>query len=107
MSADKTQEFIDRFYTANGPCCAGCDWWHSLNSSAGECHKSAPVPGAQRHAMLGMVNASLAVEAGHVITLRSHHCGDFKDEFDWNSLPPHYLRRIGRGTVQTPEARDK
>jgi hypothetical protein len=98
MRAD-AQELADTFYVANGPCCAGCDWWHRLNSLAGECHRSAPVPGEQRVAMLGMQSVSLAPEAGHVMTKRDHHCGEFKDGFDWASLPAAYLRRIGRVTA--------
>lgn len=44
--------------------------------------------------MLGMEGCSIALPAGHVLTLRDHVCGDFKDDFDWSSLPPHYLRQI-------------
>ncbi len=97
MSAVATseQEACDRFYIKNGPCCAGCDWWDRINSGAGECRRSSPVSGAERMSMLGMRSASLAVGPGHPITHRSHHCGDFKDEFDWRALPAHYLRKIG------------
>lgn len=94
----KPSEIIDRFYIEHGPCCAGCDWWAYTNSVAGECRRSAPVPGEQRIAMLGM-RSVLAPEAGHVMTLRDHHCGDFKDDFDWSALPPHYLRRIGHAAA--------
>lgn len=90
------QEIIDRFYAKNGPCCAGCDWWRHFNSLVGECTRSAPVSGAQRASMLDMHSTSLAPGAGHAFTRREHHCGDFKDEFDWDSLPEHYLRSIGR-----------
>lgn len=93
------QEIIDSFYAPHGPCCAGCDWWHHVNSLVGECHRSAPVPGEQRIAMLGMHSISIAVPAGHVMTPREHHCGEFTDAFDWSSLPANYLRRIGR-TIQ-------
>lgn len=89
------QEHIDRYYLEHGQCCAGCDWWRALNSAAGECSKSAPIPGRNRYAMLGMHGASLPMEAGHALTKRDHRCGDFKDEFDWRSLPPAYLSRIG------------
>ena len=61
---DKPQELLDRLYTQNGPCCAGCDWWHYYNSLAGECRKSAPVSGVQRVAMLGAYGSSLSTEAG-------------------------------------------
>ena len=99
MNAAKSariQEACDRFYAANGPCCAGCDWWSSASSVAGECTRSAPVAGEQRYAMLGITGTSLPMAAGHVMTPREHRCGEFKDEFDWSSLSPLYLRRIGR-----------
>ena len=90
------QEAVDRFYAANGPCCAGCDWWSWTNSLVGECTRSAPVSGEQRYAMLGLKFTSQPMTAGHVMTRREHRCGDFKDEFDWASLSPLYLKRIGR-----------
>lgn len=95
---EEKQEAIDAFYHAHGRCCAGCDWWRWLNSLAGECTRSAPVSGEQRFAMLGIHGASLRVGAGHVLTRRDHLCGEFRDNFNWSSLPPHYLRRIGRGS---------
>jgi len=94
--ADRIQEACDRFYTANGPCCAGCDWWNGVSSVAGDCTRSAPVPGVQRIAMLGITGTSSPMAAGHVMTPREHKCGDFKDEFDWSTLPVLYLKRIGR-----------
>lgn len=91
---EAAQERADRFYMTHGPCCAGCDWWYGLNSVVGECRRHAPVPAEQRVAMIGIQGHSLKAMAGHVMTPREHHCGDFKDEFDWSTLPPHYLRRI-------------
>jgi hypothetical protein len=96
---DPEQEMADRFYAKHGPCCAGCDWWHRINTLVGECHKSAPVGGIERSSMLEIHVTSLPLEAGHVMTRREHHCGDFKDEFDWNSLPAAYLRKIGYNKV--------
>lgn len=71
------QEYVDRFYWQNGPCCAGCDWWRHINSVAGECERRAP---------------SLD---GFPMTTRDQHCGDFQDEFDWSSLPIAYRRKVG------------
>ena len=89
------QEIIDAFFWKNSPCCAGCDWWRSINSSVGECTRSAPVASGDRIAMLGMQRSSLDPGAGHILTPREHRCGEFQDTFDWASLPIPYLKRIG------------
>lgn len=89
------QEIIDRFYWSNGACCAGCDWWRHHNSTYGDCMRTAPVAGADRWAMIGGDNFSLPLGAGHIVTPRSHRCGEFADTFDWSSLPLAYLVRIG------------
>jgi hypothetical protein len=90
------QEILDRFYFRNGRCCAGCDWWKSLSSQAGECTRSAPAAGKKdRWAMLGITGCSLKAPAGHVLTPRDHVCGEFKDEFDWTTLPLPYRKRVG------------
>jgi len=70
---------IDAFYQAQGPCCAGCDHWRWHNGVAGECVKAAPVAGADRSAMLGIMDCSLFIGAGHPFTPRDHVCGDFRD----------------------------
>ena len=92
------QENLDRFYFQHGPCCAGCDWWRSINSLVGDCTKSAPVDGATRWEMMGIEGCSRKLRGGHVVTDRAHHCGDFKDEFDWAALPIPYRKRIGAPT---------
>ena len=89
------QEILDRFYFSRGPCCAGCDWWRSLSSLVGECTKSAPVPDNERWAMVSIERCSFPPGSGHIITSREHVCGQFKDEFDWTSLPLPYRVRIG------------
>lgn len=89
------QEFIDRFYFRHGPCCAGCDWWRHINSLVGECLKSAPTAGQDRGLMLGTDKWSMRLPAGHMLTPRQHHCGDFKDGFDWSLLPLAYRKRVG------------
>lgn len=89
------QESIDTFYFSRGPCCAGCDWWRSITTMVGDCTKSAPVDGHTRWAMLGIDHCSMTPRPGHIITDHAHVCGDFKDEFDWSSLPLPYRIRIG------------
>lgn len=93
----KVSEAIDTFYIAKGPCCAGCDWWAPFNSVVGECRSSAPVAAEQRAGPLGVTASSAPLYAGHILTFREHHCGDFADTFDWASLPAAYRRRIGMG----------
>ena len=94
----KTQELIDSFYMKHGKCCAGCDWWEYANSVAGQCIRHAPVSGAERLSMTGISHISAPVGAGHPATVRDHYCGDFKDDFDWATLPASYLARIGKAT---------
>jgi hypothetical protein len=89
------QAAVDRFYWANGPCCAGCDWWNHHNAVVGECTKTAPMAGRERVEMLGFRSCSIRLGAGHAFTRREHYCGDFKDAFDWSALPLFYRKRIG------------
>lgn len=100
--ATERQEALDAFYWDRGPCCAGCDWWRSLSSGNGECTRSAPMSGETRAAMLGIRGASIDFGAGHAVTPRGHHCGDFKDEFDWSTLPLGYLKRVGAPVRSKP-----
>lgn len=80
MREQRVQLCIDAFYKKHGPCCAGCDWWRWHNAVVGDCTRSAPVAGAERIALLGFTWTSMAPKAGHVMTLREHVCGEFKDE---------------------------
>jgi hypothetical protein len=45
--------------------------------------------------MLGIEGCSMPFRAGHVITPREHVCGEFRDEFDWSTLPLPYRKRVG------------
>jgi len=89
------QEILDRLYHQSGPCCAGCDWWQHMNSMVGNCTRSAPVAGEERADMLAITFTTLRLPAGHVVTKRDHVCGEFKDTFNWESLPLAYQKRIG------------
>ena len=93
--SDTRQRLLDRFYHANGPCCAGCDWWQHHNGLVGDCTRSAPVSGRERSDMLAVVFTSAPPPAGHVVTYREHVCGEFQDNFDWASLPLAYRKEVG------------
>jgi hypothetical protein len=51
--------------------------------------------------MLGITGCSLKPLSGHIMTPREHVCGDFKDGFDWLSLPLPYRKRIGAPVTHT------
>lgn len=95
MDGLSLQEWIDRFYLENGPCCAGCDWWRPANSLVGECLQSKIISGTERAAAIGIYSCSQTIPAGHAVTRRDYHCGLFKDEFDWSQLPLTYRLRVG------------
>lgn len=63
---------------------------------------TAPVASEQRAHMIGIERHSLHLGAGHVFTQRAHHCGDFKDDFDWSRLPLAYRVRIGAPMHKEP-----
>lgn len=89
------QKSMDSFYWSNGPCCAGCDWWRHTGALIGECTRSAPVSAAERLTLIGIESMTGPQSAGHILTKREHACGEFRDGFDWSSLPPQYLRTVG------------
>ena len=95
--ADNYQEqtFIDKFYMKNGPCCAGCDYWRHDGSIVGECTNSKIIPAKERASLLNFKNVSYNMGAGHALTRRDYVCGQFKDNFNWESLPLLYLKQIG------------
>jgi hypothetical protein len=98
----EVQEAVDAFYFETGPCCAGCDRWQHFNTLFGECTESAPMSGTERAAMLGIRSASVVFPAGHALTRRDHHCGQFRDGFDWSSLPLAYVKRVGAPVATRP-----
>jgi hypothetical protein len=99
VADDDLQATFDTLYMKVGPCCAGCDWWHHVSARAGECYRSAPVEGRERFAVIGIERCSMPLSAGHIFTPPEHRCGEFKDEFDWSSLPLPYRKRIGDRTL--------
>lgn len=90
------QENVDTFYFRHGKCCAGCDWWRSVSPLIGECSKAKIVGGIERWDVVGLDRCSLRLPSGHPMTKRDYVCGQFKDDFDWASLPLSYRIRIGQ-----------
>lgn len=89
------QERCDAFYWKHGKCCAGCDHWNSEAGDIGECMDASPMSGEQIIKSLGIRFCSYIPAPGQPYTRRDHVCGQFKDEFDWSTLDPEYLKRIG------------
>lgn len=89
------QERCDRFYWKHGRCCAGCDHWSSEAGDIGECMSAPPVSGADVIQSLGIDWSSYTPPPGQPFTRREHVCGAFRDDFDWSTLEPDYLKRIG------------
>ena len=86
MASDQViQNLVDSFYRDNGKCCAGCDHWQWHNATIGDCTKSAPVSSKDR---ISMIDIDIEVRAGHIVTDRSHVCGEFADSFDWEIKKP-------------------
>lgn len=95
--AEYTQDQIkaDKFYMENGNCCSGCDHWRGMGGTIGECTNSKIMPWKDIMGFLGWENCTMNGKAGHAITRRDYVCGQFKDDFNWESLPLLYLKRIG------------
>ena len=89
------QERCDRDYWKYGQRCAGCDHWNSRMGRSGECTAAGLVSGAEVLASVGIRSCSWMPEPGFPITSDDFHCGKFRDDFDWSTLDPEYLERIG------------
>lgn len=61
--------------------------------------------GRERAALLGISGETFNIGAGHPFTNKEHHCGDFKDDFDWSSLPLAYRKCIGAPITPPPPPR--
>lgn len=89
------QERCDSFYWKHGRCCAGCDHWASEQGYIGVCTDAPIMPGADVLRSCGIDWSSYVPPPGQPFTRHDHVCGAFKDDFDWSSLDPEYLKRIG------------
>ena len=88
------QARCDKFYWQNGRCCAGCDHWSSDAGDIGICTSAPPVSGMEVMRSLGISWSTYTPPPGRPFTRRDHVCGAFKDDFDWSSLDPEYLKSI-------------
>ncbi len=89
------QEMLDTLYWRKGRCCAGCDHWQSEGGMTGQCMAAPIVSGLDVMKSMGIDWSSYKFEPGHPYRHAEHVCGAFKDDFDWSTLPPEYLARIG------------
>ncbi len=84
MSKDEYyQSNADKFYQANGNCCAGCDHWRIINTKIGECTKSKLMSKTDAYAGIGITSHSYAIGSSHAITKIDYVCGLFEDTFEW------------------------
>ena len=93
--AARYQEHCDRTYWTRGQCCAGCDHWQSDMGDTGRCAGAGIVSGADVVRSLGWLQSSYIPDPGFPFTRADHHCGQFRDDFDWSTLDRAYLERIG------------
>ena len=89
------QKQCDRDYWRYGPRCSGCDHWQSDMGNIGFCTAAGIVSGEQVLRSAGIMFCSYTPPPGFPITRADFHCGLFRDDFDWSSLGPEYLERIG------------
>jgi len=89
------QEVCDTDYWKFGQCCAGCDHWMSDGGRTGRCKAAGIVSGEDVMRSMGITWSTYPYSPGFPYTEIDHHCGLFKDEFDWSDLDRDYLQRIG------------
>lgn len=89
------QETCDRLYWTRGQCCAGCDHWQSHGGLVGLCSAAGIVSGKDVLRSMGISFSSYMPAPGFPQTKAEHHCGKFRDDFDWSTLEHDYLGRIG------------
>lgn len=89
------QEQMDADYWRLGQRCSGCDHWESEGGGVGLCSVAPPVSGQQILKSLGIKWSTYTPAPGRPYTRAEYWCGKFQDEFDWSSLDPDYLHKIG------------
>ena len=99
------QKQCDTDYWRYGQCCAGCDHWESDCGKTGRCSAAGIVSGQQVLKSMGVSFSTYIPAPGFPCTGALHHCGLFKDDFDWSTLPHDYLLSIG--AIRNGKLRDK
>lgn len=100
------QAECDRMYWARGQCCAGCDHWQSDMARTGRCQAGGIVSGHDvMMSITGGGFSSYTPPPGYPYRPDDHWCSLFKDDFDWSTLDPEYLRSVG--AMRNGELRDK
>lgn len=100
------QAECDRMYWARGQCCAGCDHWYSDGGRTGQCQAGGILSGHDvMMSITGGGFSSYTPPPGYPYRAADHWCSLFKDDFDWSTLEPGYLRSVG--AMKHGEVRDK
>lgn len=89
------QARCDSRYWTYGQRCSGCDYWASSEGDFGACQHAGIVSGQDVMMSLGLSFCSAPIQPGYPLTNDGHWCANFKDDFDWSSLPKEYLAEIG------------
>ena len=89
------QETCDRLYWSRGQCCAGCDHWASDGGMTGTCAAAGIVSGEDVLRSYGITWSTRTPPPGLPYSQADFACGKFRDDFDWSTLDPDYLARIG------------
>ena len=90
------QERCDSLYWSRGQCCAGCDHWQSEMGNTGQCQAGGILSGHDvMMSITGGGFSSYTPSPGYPYSTADHWCSLFKDDFDWSTLEPEYLRSVG------------
>lgn len=99
------QKRCDSDYWKYGQRCSGCDFWASSEGYTGECQHAGIVSGQDVLRSMGITFSTLLPPPGYPYREASHWCANFKDDFDWSTLPSEYLHEIG--AMKDGELREK
>jgi len=100
------QARCDADYWRFGKRCSGCDYWVSEQGYLGQCQQAGKLSGLDVLKSCGFEHYTGPIPApDYPFTRAWGACVNFKDDFDWSSLPQEYLVEIG--AVRNGVLRDK